>query len=568
MPTQTINLVGQIDSRSNSTGYTKDQVFKGCTFKTLTNPVSGRRSVYVEKRGSMTSVGEPTSSGNFTALFASPSTLARISAVGTATSTIYKGSTSCGSLTTNYIARHISETIISGTTFYLLSACHSTGPSAGTEGWYLADDATDVTAYTADGNNSTTITDIKIAGVNSTAGLYPGQLLAAGANIAAGSRIVSVNSGAFTAVLDTATTGGAFGDLAITKTAIAKMNDADFPTNIVGEFVELSGAIYIMDTSGRIWGSDLNSVSSWSAINFLSANLYTDSGTGLAKDGDRIIGYGSVSAEWFYNAGNATGSPLSKTGRSMPIGASCSMSATPFASNISSNGQAVCWSVLTGQTRQVWMLDGGSPKKISSPMIEVLANIVNLVCLTSFSYSGERYIFMSFVSGGVNYNQIYSLDTGLWSDAAFHDALIISAVHGMAPTLNPANRGIYGAAGSTAGGSTGKVYQWNAAAYADTVGTLTASIQTGGLDFGTDSRKFVSTIWLDADTQASGTCTLEASDDDFTSFVTLGTFDMTAHEKKITRCGSHKGERSYRLTHSANTAFRAKAMRIEYTVGT
>ena len=115
--------------------------------------------------------------------------------------------------------------------------------------------------------------------------------------------------------------------------------------------------------------------------------------------------------------------------------------------------------------------------------------------------------------------------------------------------------------------STAEVYRtYNdlSTTFTDAAATMTATVRTNGIDLDTDEEKFVTEIWLDADTQASGTATLECSDDDYGSWVTLGTFDMTKHEKRITRCGSHTGERAYRLTHSANTAFRARALRIKY----
>ena len=93
------------------------------------------------------------------------------------------------------------------------------------------------------------------------------------------------------------------------------------------------------------------------------------------------------------------------------------------------------------------------------------------------------------------------------------------------------------------------------------------TIQTARINHGTDKRKFVKSVRLIADNQESGTATLEKSDDDYGTFTTLGTFDMTSMDKRINRCGSYKGGRSYRITHSANTAFRAEALEIEYEVG-
>ena len=98
--------------------------------------------------------------------------------------------------------------------------------------------------------------------------------------------------------------------------------------------------------------------------------------------------------------------------------------------------------------------------------------------------------------------------------------------------------------------------------------TYSMEIRTSKIDHDYGGRKFINSIRLIADDQASGTATLEASDDDYGSWVTLGTFDMTSHDKKISACGSHVGGRAYRLTHSANTPFRAEALEIDYTQDT
>lgn len=544
MPVQTIPLAGGINSRVGSAAYSKDQVFKGGFFEIANNSVTGSKTAYLNKRGAVAAPVSTGASAAATAIWASPSTGFTVTAYGGTTSTIYLGTTNAGSLTTNSCCAHISETIIGTTTYYLFQA-------DGIEGWYLPHDAATQTAYTGDTHTNTTVDNIA-----STAGMYVGQAIT-GSGFQAGTRIATI-VGANSITITLATSSSLSGT-ALTKTPIAKIIDADFPTSgLTGEFIELSGTIYIQTTDGKIYGSDLNSVSSWTATNFISANLYTDGGIGLAKDGDKIISFGQKSAEWFYNAGNPTGSLLSKTGRSMQTGATApSMSVGVIYAAISSAGPVICWGYAAqGSAWQIWMMDGGSPRKISNSFVEkiIYANAPN--CINSFAYQGDMYIFVAVLSGGVNYNLCYSIGTGLWTDAAFHDNMLIS---GISTALNLVEYT----------GTTGNYYRLGVdGSTADSVGTKTLTVQTAGLDFGTDKRKLVSAIWLDADTQASGTATLEASDDDFATFVTLGTFDMTKHEKKITRCGSHKGERSYRLTHSANTAFRAKSLRVEYTVGT
>src|SRR5678815_356687 len=262
MPTTRIPLVGTLNQRGLAGNaalvLNEDQRFLNCTFEVVTNSVTGKSTVYLSKRPGW-GVDSVVAAGSASTGLCKPQSFnATLTAFGDTNSTIYFGTTSVGVITGR--ALHFTETLISGI------GCVAIKSSDGT-GWYYMDGAKDVTAYTMDGNNSTTVTDIKIAGVQSTAGLYPGQKLTAATNIAAGSRIVSVNSVAFTAVLDTITTGGAFNDLATTKEPIAKIIDADFVTTgtSISAFAALDGYLFYATDDGYVNNSDLNSVSSYTA---------------------------------------------------------------------------------------------------------------------------------------------------------------------------------------------------------------------------------------------------------------------------------------------------------------
>ncbi len=292
MPTLTIPLVGSETRRglAQSASTTKDQFFAGCTIVKIPDEATKSMTVYVEKRPALNS-GSVASAGDIgTAIFPSPSlstpsVATTVLAFGATNSKIWAGGDR-GTITG--VCYFITETIIGGVTFWLLSSSNGTG-------WYLASDSYAATAYTADGNNSTTISDIKISGANSTAGLYSGQLLAAASNIVAGTRIVSVDASAFTAVLDTATTGGAFNDLAITKTPVAKIIDADFPS-MVGGFAVMDGFAFVMTATGRVYNSDVNSITSWQSSSFITANMSTDTGLGVITYKNHIVAFGNIRA--------------------------------------------------------------------------------------------------------------------------------------------------------------------------------------------------------------------------------------------------------------------------------
>ena len=307
MPTVRFPLVGTFNQRTidgeRVLDAAQDQRFLNCCFNVVQNHVTGKATVYVEKRPGWKVDAIVADSNVSTGLIKTDALSQVVSAFGATNSTIYDGQVSVGTITGR--ALYLSETVVSGISHILIKSSDGTG-------WYYPEDSRNVTAYTADGNNSTTISDIKIAGANSTAGLYPGQKLTAATNIVAGTRIVSVNSGAFTAVLDTATIGGAFGDLAITKEPIAKIADADFvATGVVTAFVELDGYLFY-GSGANIWNSDLNSITAYTSTAFLAAQMSPDPINALARHKNMVVCFGNSSMETFYNAGNATGSPLAR----------------------------------------------------------------------------------------------------------------------------------------------------------------------------------------------------------------------------------------------------------------
>jgi hypothetical protein len=120
--------------------------------------------------------------------------------------------------------------------------------------------------------------------------------------------------------------------------------------------------------------------------------------------------------------------------------------------------------------------------------------------------------------------------------------------------------------------TSGKIYQINpssdAEVYADDGTAYSMVIRTSAFDFGTDKWKYIHSLSWIGDNESSGTLTVETSDDDFATWVTRGTIDLSSKQKKINGLGAHKGARAYRFTHSANAPLRGQAVDIEYSVGT
>lgn len=95
-------------------------------------------------------------------------------------------------------------------------------------------------------------------------------------------------------------------------------------TNMVGAPITLDTTLYkLTNTSSTttIQGSDLSNPISWTALNVINAYLYPDFGVTLAKFRNQVVVFKNNSTEFFFNASNPTGSPLSRIPEAaFPIG--------------------------------------------------------------------------------------------------------------------------------------------------------------------------------------------------------------------------------------------------------
>jgi len=580
MPTVRIPLVGVANQRTVAGSYTlslnKDQRFTNCIFNVTKNPITGKAEFHLEKRPGWAAYQVIAAGSISTGCIKSEVTNTIVSAFGATNSTIYDGPTSMGAITG--LARHFSETILSSIGYVMIRSSDGTG-------WYYASNSGTTLTYTGDTHTNTTIDNL-----GSTTGMYSGQAIS-GTGIAASTRILSVDS-ATAITTDTATTATAAG-ITITKTPIAKILDSDFVTtgtNVSG-FVAMDGYLFYCSEDGRVYNSDLNTVHAYTASNYVSASIKPDFPSAIAKYKNNIICFGRSSAEFFYNAGNPSGSPLNSSEVNFKrIG-------TPNQRGIAELEDDIFFITSGGDGDvRVELMRGGSTKRISTPEIDkiigTIAGTGSNMYLSAFQLGGYAYLALIITSaGGVvlmeddfalllenadqiateldettqtaySMMQMYNIELDIWSEWS----------NTLSNVITGGNVGLRNQIVATSVINTGgKIYAITPgsdfALFTDDGSAYTSTIVTAATDLGTSRRKAIKSISLVGDIQSTGTMTLEKSDDDYSTWQTLGTFDLTKKVQRITRCGAHRGSRAYRLTHSSAAGFRAQALDIEYELG-
>lgn len=412
-------------------------------------------------------------------------------------------------------------------------------------GWFIYSDATSSNFPTFSGDR--TSGSAVISGIASTTGIYPGQAVS-GTGIPADTRVASVDSGTQITLNKNATSGSGTATT-ITKEAVSKIIDAQFPT--ANSMASMDGYFFAGTSTGTIYQSAINDPSSWASSDVTNADLSGDGCNFIFRHQNHIVAAGSVGTiQYFYNNGNSSGSILSAAKNLSVSGINLLNQPVPFHDG-SYCLAATASDTLAGARRNLGLfrLTGTNTyQQISDSMVsgvlldEVLFNI-------GVAEIGNKSVVLVHSATDTNvvcYDPTVSAFTLLSMDAAITSS--------------------FGAQFTKAGSSS--AFTWALGdTWTDSSSAYTLTIQTEPQEMAGGKSTTDSQAILLAGTEASGAASLEITDDDYQNWVSKGSFDMTAKRKEIWALGWHRGPRAYRIQHSANTNFRGQVLRIKHAPG-
>ena len=329
---------------------------------------------------------------------------------------------------------------------------------------------------------------------------------------------------------------------------MTKIVDADFPGNagktLAGTFAHIDGFAIVMDTSGSIWASDLNSVTGWTATSFGSANSYPDKGIGCVRHRNLIMAFGTESVEFWQNSG-LTPFPLSRVSN-MTQKVGC-----VSADAIAQIADTTFWCGSSPQGGlSVFQFDGAIGR-ISTPEIDailILAGASN-ISLTTIRVYGRSFVIVKASTVAL----AYCIEEKMWHEWSSSTAPWYKIV-GVSKGTTMVNYCISNVL------TTGIVYSMNPSAFVftDAGVAYTALMQLDNMDLGTSNRKCWEEVRIIGDQQsASSPIQLSYTDDDYQSYTVWGTLDMSQALPRATRLGSSR-RRAWVLQHSDNSPMRIR----------
>jgi len=421
----------------------------------------------------------------------------------------------------------------------------------------------------------------------------------------------------------------AMSTLNTTTGVVTQVTDPNYPAITVPGLVQLDGTFYVAKSTGEIYGSAINDPTTWSALNYITAEIEPDSIVAIDKVLNYLVAFGAWTTEFFYDAGNATGSPLS----SVP-NAFFTIGCASGASVVRTENMVVWMSQTLQRGRQIMVLNGFQPELISNPQVDRILNADDLANVYAFAIrtnGGNFYVLTLKTSGKTLVYNFTTKEWHFWSSmlpqtaksvtsitSANGVATVTQTAHGYADgdvvviagatptayngsknityidantysypiavgTATPATGTItaYGfteqyfrGIGYTAclGGDliqdelTGVVYKMDPTLYDDDGNYINMFVRTVRIDGGNAKRKFNSKAEVIGD-KVDATALVRYTDDDYRTFSTYRRADLTAKRSMLTRLG-HTRRRAYDIRITDAQPIRLGAIEVDMEQGT
>jgi hypothetical protein len=340
-------------------------------------------------------------------------------------------------------------------------------------------------------------------------------------------------------------------------TTLSAITGANFPASPVKGIVYLDGTSYVMNTSANIRGcTSLNDPTTWTdVLNTITAQIEPDGGIMLAKQLVYVIAFKQWTTEVFYDAANATGSPLSPV-QGAKVNYGCAN-----ADSVQEIDGVLFWLATNrSSAAQIAMMDGLKVQIVSTKSVERLLGGVDTTSVASFGikYQGHRFYGLTFKTSNITI--VYDMTDGMWSQWTDVDGNYFKIASN---TYN-----------TTLGRllqheSNGKMYLFDSAYTTDDGSIITTDLYAPNFDGGVRRRKQLNMMKFIGDKTPGSYFQVRCNDYDYDAakWTNFRRVDLDVTDPVMTNCGSFQ-RRAYHFRHQCATRLRIQGIELQMDLGT
>lgn len=333
------------------------------------------------------------------------------------------------------------------------------------------------------------------------------------------------------------------------------INDLDFPAAFRKGWAYLDGTTYVLKANAHLQGSDFNDPTSWDVLNDILVQIEPDQGVALTKQLVYAVALKQWETEFFYDAGNPTGSPLG------PVqGAKIDYGCLSQDSVQRMDGALLWLSTNRSSGVQVVMVDNLKVEVVSTKPVERLLDEIDYTTIFSWTLKHDGHKFYVITSKVSNLTLAYDVAEKTWWQWTDNNGNYFPIV---ASTYNSSLQHLLQHE------TDGRIYLADSAYLTDNGTIITADIYPPQFDGGTSRRKHLGMMKFIGDQTSGSTLQVRHNDADYNAarWTNFRNVDLGQSEPLLPNCGTFK-KRAFHFRHQCNTAMRIKAVDLQMDLGT
>jgi hypothetical protein len=337
-----------------------------------------------------------------------------------------------------------------------------------------------------------------------------------------------------------------------TNTVVAGTSP-DQPAAFEPNIIYLDGYVFLVKSgTADIYNSNLDDPLLFTAGDFITAEMLPDTLVRIARLNNYILALGSGSIEYFFNAANASGSPLQRN--------ETFVKQVGFLGGIAAKENTIYFvGYAQRNAPQVYRLEDAKIEEVDNPPLRRFTNQYNSFNAVTVSYGGKDFYILNV--GDLTYQM--DIDTKLWTRIAYQ-----------ATSIFPANFAVNIRRSSNKHTSvvvlngSGTMVYFDANTYRDSGVNFSHIGQTESQTFETLHEKTMSRLLVYADRPVStSSMQIQWTDDDYQTFSTARSVSLNTEKPKLDRLGRFV-RRAFKYTYTDNYPLRIKYFEVDLNIGT
>lgn len=314
--------------------------------------------------------------------------------------------------------------------------------------------------------------------------------------------------------------------------------------------------LLVKSNTGDCYNSDNDDPMTWTAGNYITAEISPDDVSQIAKINNYFVLFGRHSIEYFYDVGNPTGTPFARN--------------DVFVKNIgykyniynlvAQYGNRLFFAgYKESSSLDIFSLEDFKAESITTPAVrrwlESLGSTVymNVVTLNGHDLlvvaSGDRCFY-------------YDIKLNFWGRLSYKDSTTTFNLKLSTTVLNDnIQTTVFCTTDSNA------ILTFDNGVYQDSSTNFPCIIRTKPFNFGTNHQKYLSSVTILADRKDVGEILIEASDDDYQTYPISRTVDLAQEHPNAQQWGRFR-KRAFRVTYNTNNPLRLHSLELDINMGT